>query len=102
MADIESTTDAAAPGDETKKKRKTVVGEVVSDKMSKTISVRVVRIEKHRTYHKFMQRKTIYKAHDEEGQAGQGDMVRIEEVRPLSKTKRWSLVEIVKKSTKVV
>ena len=51
MADIESTTDTAAPGAETKKKRKTVVGEVVSDKMDKTISVRVVRIEKHRTYH---------------------------------------------------
>lgn len=102
MAEIESTTDTAAPGAETKKKRKTVVGEVVSDKMDKTISVRVVRIEKHRTYHKYIQRKTIYKAHDEEGQAGQGDTVRIEEVRPLSKTKRWSLIEIVKKSTKVV
>ena len=102
MADIEATTDTAAPGAETNNKRKTVVGEVVSDKMNKTISVRVVRIEKHRTYHKFIQRKTIYKAHDEEGQAGQGDMVRIEEVRPLSKTKRWNLVEIVKKSTKVV
>ena len=82
--------------------RRIMQGVVVSDKMDKTISVRVVRIEKHRTYHKFIQRKTIYKAHDEEGQAGLGDMVRIEEVRPLSKTKRWSLIEIVKKSTKVV
>jgi small subunit ribosomal protein S17 len=100
MADVEPTTETAAT--EARKKRKSVVGEVVSDKMEKTISVRIMRTEKHRTYHKFIQRKTIYKAHDEEGQAGLGDTVRIEEVRPLSKTKRWRLIEIVKKSTKVV
>ena len=70
--------------------------------MDKTISVRVMRIEKHRTYHKYIQRKTIYKAHDEKGEAGVGDKVRIEETRPLSKTKRWRLVEIVKKSIEAV
>ena len=84
MADIESPTDTAAPGAETKKKRQTHVGEVASHNLTTTLSVRVVRIEKHRTYHKYIQRKTIYKAHDEEGQASQGDTVRIAEVRPLS------------------
>ena len=82
--------------------RRILQGVVVSDKMDKTISVRVMRIEKHRTYHKYIQRKTIYKAHDEKGEAGVGDKVRIEETRPLSKTKRWRLVEIVKKSTEAV
>ena len=102
MAETESTTETAAGNAGTSKKRKSVVGEVTSDKMDKTISVRVMRIEKHRTYHKYIRRKTIYKAHDEKGEAGVGDKVRIEETRPLSKTKRWRLVEIVKKSTEAV
>ena len=102
MAETESTTETAAGNAGASKKRKSVVGEVTSDKMDKTISVRVMRIEKHRTYHKYIQRKTIYKAHDEKGEAGVGDKVRIEETRPLSKTKRWRLVEIVKKSIEAV
>ena len=102
MAETESTTETAAGNAGACKKRKSVVGEVTSDKMDKTISVRVMRIEKHRTYHKYIRRKTIYKAHDEKGEAGVGDKVRIEETRPLSKTKRWRLVEIVKKSTEAV
>ena len=102
MAETESTTETAAGNAGVSKKRKSVVGEVTSDKMDKTISVRVMRIEKHRTYHKYIRRKTIYKAHDEKEQAALGDKVRIEEVRPLSKTKRWRLVEIVKKSIKAV
>lgn len=102
MAETESTTETTAGNAGASKKRKRVVGEVTSDKMDKTISVCVMRIEKHRTYHKYIKRKTIYKAHDEDGQAGVGDKVRIEETRPLSKTKRWRLVEIVKKSTEAV
>lgn len=102
MAETEPTIEAATKKAGAAKKRKTVVGEVVSTKMEKTISVRVMRTEKHRSYYKYIQRKTIYKAHDGEGQAALGDTVRIEETRPLSKTKRWRLIEIVRKSTKAV
>lgn len=79
-------------------RRKTVIGEVVSDKMQKTISVRVQRLERHRRYHKFVRRRTTYKAHDAREEAQVGDLVRITEARPLSKTKRWRLVEVVKRA----
>lgn len=84
---------------ETEKKekhRKTVIGVVSSNKMSKTITVKVERREKHRRYGKFVRRVTVYKAHDEENKAGQGDKVEIVESRPISKDKRWRLVRIVK------
>lgn len=72
-----------------------VVGEVISDKMDKTISVLIYRTVRHPKYGKYMKRSSVFKAHDEKGQAKIGDMVRIRESRPLSKTKRWMLVEIV-------
>ncbi len=81
-----------------KKRAKTVIGEVSSDGMEKTISVRVTRLERHPMYQKYVRRKTSYKAHDENGEARVGDVVRIVETRPLSKTKRWRLVEIVRRS----
>ena len=102
MAETEPTTEPADKKADDARKRKSVVGEVVSTKMEKTISVRVMRTEKHRAYYKYIQRKTIFKAHDEQGQAELGDTVRIGETRPLSKTKRWRLIEIVRKSTKAV
>ena len=102
MAETEPTTEPAEKKTDAAAKRKSVVGEVVSTKMEKTISVRVMRTEKHRAYYKYIQRKTIFKAHDEQGQAKIGDMVRIGETRPLSKTKRWRLIEIVRKSTRAV
>ena len=102
MAETEPTTEPAGKKADADRKRKSVVGEVVSTKMEKTISVRVMRTEKHRAYYKYIQRKTIFKAHDEQGQAEVGDMVRIGETRPLSKTKRWRLIEIVRKSTRAV
>ena len=102
MAETEPTTEAAGNNAGADRKRKSVVGEVVSTKMEKTISVRVMRTEKHRAYYKYIQRKTIFKAHDEQGQAKIGDMVRIGETRPLSKTKRWRLIEIVRKSPRAV
>ena len=77
---------------------KTVVGEVVSDKMQKTISVRVLRLERHRRYHKYVRRRATYKAHDHREEARIGDLVRIAETRPLSKTKNWRLVEVVKRA----
>jgi small subunit ribosomal protein S17 len=75
--------------------RKTRVGLVVSDKMQKTVVVAIERRVPHPVYGKMMTRTTRLKAHDEENQAKAGDTVRIMETRPMSKDKRWRLVEIV-------
>ena len=77
--------------------RKERVGKVLSNKMQKTITVAVDRKVKHPIYGKFVNRTTKFKAHDETNSAGIGDLVRIMETRPLSKDKRWRLVEIVEK-----
>ncbi len=78
--------------------RKERVGKVTSNKMQKTITVAVDRKVKHPIYGKFVNRTTKFKAHDEENSAGIGDTVRIMETRPLSKDKRWRLVEIAEKA----
>ena len=78
--------------------RKTRTGKVVSNKMDKTITVAVVDNVKHPLYGKIMKRTYKLKAHDEENQAGIGDTVRVMETRPLSKDKRWRLVEIIEKA----
>jgi len=78
--------------------RKTVEGVVVSDKMEKTITVVVERLEMHRRYKKFVRRKTKMKAHDEKGEARTGDLVRISETRPLAKTKRWRLLQVLRRA----
>ena len=78
--------------------RKTRVGKVVSDKMDKTIVVAIEDHIKHPTYGKIISRTTKIYAHDEENQCGIGDTVELMETRPLSKTKRWRLVEIVEKA----
>ena len=78
--------------------RKTRTGKVVSNKMDKTITVAVVDNVKHPLYGKIMKRTYKLKAHDEENQCGIGDRVRVMETRPLSKDKRWRLVEIVEKA----
>ena len=78
--------------------RKERVGKVVSNKMQKTITVAVDRKVKHPIYGKFVNKTTKFKAHDEQNTAGIGDTVRIAETRPLSKDKRWRLVEIVEKA----
>ncbi len=75
--------------------RKERVGEVLSNKMAKTIVVRVERRFPHPPFRKVVTRYKKYYAHDEKGEARPGDLVRIEETRPLSKTKRWRLVEVV-------
>ena len=75
--------------------RKTRIGVVVSDKMEKTITVEIRTRVKHPLYGKIMNRTEKFKAHDENNEAGIGDTVRIMETRPLSKDKRWRLVEIV-------
>jgi len=74
------------------------VGVVVSDKMDKTVVVAVENRSAHPVYGKIVVRTKRYKAHDEDNQAKTGDRVRITETRPLSKTKRWALVRVVKKN----
>ena len=78
--------------------RKTRTGLVTSDKMDKTITVAVERKVKHPIYGKFVKKTTKFHAHDEKGECGIGDVVKIIETRPLSKTKRWRLVEIIQKA----
>jgi small subunit ribosomal protein S17 len=84
-----------ASQDESRGRKIDVVGEVVSAKMQKTISVLIYRMVKHPKYGKYMKRSSVFKAHDEKGEAKVGDMVRIRETRPLSKTKRFTFVEVV-------
>ncbi len=78
--------------------RKTRTGVVTSDKMDKTITVAVERKVKHPMYGKFVKKTTKFHAHDEKQECNVGDVVKIMETRPLSKTKRWRLVEIVEKA----
>jgi len=83
---------------ESRKLRKERIGQVVSDKMEKSITVAVQRKEKHPIYGKFVNKTTKFTAHDEKNECGIGDTVRIMETRPLSKSKRWRLVEILEKA----
>ena len=83
---------------EARKPRKTKTGIVSSDKMDKTITVVVERQLKHPMYGKFINRSKKFTAHDEENQCGIGDKVTIMETRPLSKKKRWRLVEVLEKA----
>ena len=78
--------------------RKIRVGVVTSDKMDKTITVAVERKVKHPIYGKFVKKTTKFHAHDEKQECAIGDVVKIMETRPLSKTKRWRLVEVVEKA----
>jgi small subunit ribosomal protein S17 len=82
--------------------RKERVGEVVSNRMTKTIVVRVERRLQHPRFHKVITHYKKFYAHDEKGQAQVGDRVRIRETRPLSKTKNWRLIEIVERSRTAV
>jgi small subunit ribosomal protein S17 len=77
--------------------RKTRIGVVTSNKMEKTITVAVERKVKHPIYGKFVKKTTKFHAHDEKNECSIGDTVKIMESRPLSKTKRWRLVEVVEK-----
>jgi small subunit ribosomal protein S17 len=78
--------------------RKERIGKVTSNKMQKSITVAVDRKVKHPIYGKFVHKTTKFMAHDEKNEAGIGDTVRISETRPLSKNKRWRLVEVIEKA----
>ena len=82
----------------TRNLRKVRIGKVVSDKMDKSIVVAVDRSVKHPIYGKFVHKTSRFMAHDENNDCGIGDTVRIMETRPLSKRKRWRLVEIIEKA----
>ena len=83
---------------ENQSNRKSMTGTVTSDKMEKTITVSVETVKQHPLYKKTIRTNKKYKAHDESNEARTGDVVRIMETRPLSKDKRWKLVEIVRKA----
>ncbi|OUM95851.1 MAG: 30S ribosomal protein S17 [Paenibacillaceae bacterium ZCTH02-B3] len=86
---------------EQRNRRREQIGKVVSDKMDKTIVVAVETYKRHSLYQKRIKTTKKYKAHDERNEARVGDTVRIMETRPLSKDKRWRLVEIVERSVNV-
>ena len=86
----------AAKDDAAAKARPKKIGVVTSDKMQKTITVVIERLEKHRLYKKYVRKRTVLKAHDEKNEARIGAVVELEFARPLSKTKRWNLVRILR------
>jgi len=81
------------------KKRKTYIGRVISDKMDKTVVLAVTRRIAHTRYNKVVNRTTKFKAHDEKNECKTGDLVRFIETRPLSKDKRWKVLEIIEKAS---
>ena len=89
--------ETAAAGTE-RNMRKEIVGKVTSSKMDKSITVAVVQKQKHPKYGKFVTQTTKFHAHDEKNECGEGDTVRIMSTRPLSKLKRWRLVEVVERA----
>ncbi len=78
--------------------RKVRLGTVISDKMNQTIIVQIGTSKAHRLYRKTVRQRTRFKVHDEKNECGVGDLVRITETRPISKEKRWRLLEIVEKA----
>jgi small subunit ribosomal protein S17 len=97
MSETNSSTAQTAPARGHRKERE---GEVISNKMSKTIVVSVQRRIPHPQFRKVVKRFTKFYAHDEKSEAQVGDRVRIRESRPLSKTKRWLMVEVINRNTK--
>lgn len=79
--------------------KRTLVGKVVSDKMDKSIVVAITRQVQHAKYGKYIKRTTKLHVHDENNECREGDVVRIQEVRPISKTKSWNLVEVVERAS---
>ena len=79
--------------EQAKSRRRVLTGRVVSDKMDKTVTVEVTRLVKHPRYKKYIRRKKTYKAHDQDNECRVDDTVVIQESRPLSRTKRWMVIE---------
>ena len=83
---------------ESKSNKKTLVGTVISDKMDKTVTIEMETKKKHPRYKKFVKKQTKIKAHDEKNEAFKGDLVKIIETRPISKSKSWRVSEILEKA----
>jgi small subunit ribosomal protein S17 len=81
-----------------KSNKRTIKGIVISDKMDKTIVVKAARLVKHPVFHKYVRKHDKYKAHDEQNQCKTGDTVLIIEARPMSKEKRWRMLEILERA----
>ena len=92
----------STPPDARQGRRQQKIGRVMSDKMQKTIVVAVESIKRHRIYKRTYKQTKRYKVHDEQNSARMGDIVRIEETRPLSKEKRWRLVEILQRAAQTM
>jgi small subunit ribosomal protein S17 len=97
MAENEKQSAGAAVAGE-RKRRKTVRGRVVSDKMQKSVVVTIERLVKHPLYGKRIKRTSRYTAHDENNECKEGDLVEIMETRPLSKTKRWRVLRVIERT----
>jgi small subunit ribosomal protein S17 len=91
----------ASASEKSAERRMTKTGRVVSDKMDKTVVVAVDYRRQHPIYKKALRRTSRFKAHDEQNQYQVGDIVRIEEIRPLSKTKKWIVRELIERPTRV-
>lgn len=78
---------------------RTLTGRVVSNKMNKSVTVKIERLVKHPVYGKYIRRSTKLHVHDENNQCQEGDLVTIRQCRPISKTKSWTLVEVVEKAS---
>ena len=91
-------TTATASAEATRRRRKTRQGLVSSDKMTKTVTVLVERRMKHKLYGKYVTRSSKYHAHDEASECKAGDLVLIEECRPISKTKAWRVIKLMEKA----
>ena len=78
---------------------RTLTGRVVSNKMNKSVTVKIERLVKHPVYGKYIRRSTKLHVHDETNQCQEGDLVTIRQCRPISKTKSWTLVEVVEKAS---
>ena len=98
MAENETIAENTAQAAIVRGRRKERVGKVVSDKMHKTVIVSLTRQVPHPLYKKYFKKTTKFVAHDEKGDAKTGDTVRIMETRPLSKTKRWRVVEVLERA----
>ncbi|HET9016214.1 MAG TPA: 30S ribosomal protein S17 [Thermomicrobiaceae bacterium] len=98
---MEAHDEAATSTAQRPKRRLTKVGRVVSDKMDKTVVVSVDYVRRHPIYRKTIRRTSKFKAHDEQNACKTGDLVLIEETRPLSKTKRWVVRQILERATTI-
>jgi small subunit ribosomal protein S17 len=95
---VDTATQVAEKTQTARGQRKVRLGTVIADKMNKTVIVQVGTSKAHRLYRKTVQQRTKFKVHDEKDECGVGDLVRIMETRPISKEKRWRVIEIVEKA----